>query len=179
MLGGRTDVPLSEEGERMSRALGGLLRSLGAGSAVSSPMVRCTATARLAGLDFLVEEAFRELDLGLWDGLSKAEVQARWPMEFKLRGEDLAGVRPPGGESFQDLLGRVMGGIQALEGLGGTLALVAHRGVCWAVLCGLLGFPLGLYGAVEQDHCGVHVLVRRGGRFVLERSNLSPRWSGV
>lgn len=177
MIGSRSDPDLSPVGEEEARELRSLLGRLGALElpCVSSPARRCLRTAELAGLTPLVVEDLRELDLGLWDGLSKDQVMMGWPELFAQRGRDLEGVRPPMGESFADLAERMRGAFRKLDGtFDGGLVVVGHRGASWALTCALTRLPLGLYGVIEHRHCGVHVLRREGKGFRLAAANLSP-----
>jgi broad specificity phosphatase PhoE len=43
---------------------------------------------------------FRELDYGLWQGLTQDEIKRRQPKLFRQWSEDPASVRPPGGETL-------------------------------------------------------------------------------
>jgi ribonuclease H / adenosylcobalamin/alpha-ribazole phosphatase len=108
---GGLDPELSAEGERQVAAVAARLAAAGGVDAViSSPLrrTRQTADAVAAGLGLEVREVdgFRECAFGEWDGLTFAEVREGWP---ELLGSWLgdATVRPPGGESFDDVRRRV------------------------------------------------------------------------
>ncbi|MDQ1722428.1 MAG: hypothetical protein QOI26_2162 [Pseudonocardiales bacterium] len=81
---GRTDIALTEFGERQARAVGPLIRSvLGPtqpGLVLSSPRQRAWRTAELAGfgVDEIIEDA-AEWDYGDLEGLTSAEIRQRWP----------------------------------------------------------------------------------------------------
>lgn len=47
-------------------------------------------------------EELRELYMGDWEDKLFSEIKAKYPKEFKARGEDIANYRPPLGESFSD-----------------------------------------------------------------------------
>ena len=163
---GHGDAPLSERGREQARRVGERLRSsgpLGSDGAggdlvfdrvISSDLQRAHDTARAIAGDLRVVEArevFREIDVGNWEGLTRAEVAERYPEDVKVafRGHD---VKIGGGESWADLSARVGGGLRALLGelaAGEHALLVAHGGVIASLLSGLLGFaemrprPLG------------------------------------
>lgn len=112
---------------------------------VTSPLLRARATAqalRLAapGLPALrVIEGVAEQDFGEWDGQPWSSIAA-------MRGLDmpaLASLRPPGGESFVDLVGRVRSVTGSLAGQhpGARIAVVAHAGVIRAALAVALDLP--------------------------------------
>src|SRR5690606_9787165 len=86
---GRTDIPLSSDGETQVRALGARLAHLPVKAAVSSPLSRArrTAEAILAGRDTRLEldEGLLEISHGAWEGqlasdieLSHAEMFGTW-----------------------------------------------------------------------------------------------------
>lgn len=107
--GVRQDVPLSAAGEDQVRSAARQLRSVGGIDViVSSPLLRARATADAVsaqlGLAVNVDDDLRECDFGDWDGLTFAEVHAKWPAELAAwLGSPSAA--PPSGESF-DAVGR-------------------------------------------------------------------------
>ncbi|WP_426561126.1 bifunctional RNase H/acid phosphatase [Angustibacter sp. McL0619] len=78
---------------------------------VASPMLRAQQTAEVVaarlGLDVRTEPAWTECEFGDWEGLTTAEVSERWPQEYRAWLDSTA-VPPPGGESFDELDGRVL-----------------------------------------------------------------------
>jgi ribonuclease H / adenosylcobalamin/alpha-ribazole phosphatase len=110
---GRGDVPLTDEGvaqaEAVARRVSTLVPEVTA--VVSSPLVRCTATATqvaaaAGGVPLVVDPDVIECDFGEWEGHTGAEVRARWPEAFEAWQRSTA-VAPPGGESFQQVAQRV------------------------------------------------------------------------
>jgi broad specificity phosphatase PhoE len=112
------DVELSPDGVEQARALGTLLASWGPGqvpeSVWSSPYTRAVDTAQIAldaaGLDraVRVDERLRDRELGILDLLTTKGVKARYPQEAaRRRWLGKFYHRPPGGESWADLVLRV------------------------------------------------------------------------
>jgi broad specificity phosphatase PhoE len=144
------DVELSEHGRDQARALGTGLRELLADDRPtvvwSSPYVRARQTADLAldaagvHLPVRLDERLRDRELGVLDLLTTKGVQNRYPGEAERRrwlGKFFH--RPPGGESWADVVLRVRSFVRDLEVLpDGARALVvchdnlvlAHRYVC-------------------------------------------------
>src|SRR5215471_5368769 len=83
MLGrhtGRTDVPLTPDGERQARSLGELLAGGKIGVVWSSPAVRALRTAELAGLSpDGTDPDLWEWDYGGYEGRTTAEIQRTRP----------------------------------------------------------------------------------------------------
>jgi len=137
------DVPLSPLGERQSHALGAWFRAQPARPTliVTSPFVRAHRTAEAVaaalgkGVTLRVDERLREKEMGSLDRLTRAGIQARFPREVELRATlGKFYYRPPGGESWCDVLARVRGAIDHLRLVRREqrVLLVAHQVV---VLC--------------------------------------------
>src|SRR4051812_17986071 len=71
---GRTDIPLTEQGERNARCLGERLRGLTFTKVLTSPMRRARQTAELVGFGQVaeVDPDLREWDYGRYEGLTTA-----------------------------------------------------------------------------------------------------------
>jgi broad specificity phosphatase PhoE len=142
------DVPLSPLGERQARALGhwfGRLPPQERPTAVlTSPYVRAVGTAELicegAGLDsdavgLICDERLREKEFGILDRLTRPGIGEHHPEQAELRL--LLGKfyhRPPGGESWCDVILRLRSVIGTLtrEYCGERVLVVCHSVV---VLC--------------------------------------------
>ncbi|WP_407567064.1 bifunctional RNase H/acid phosphatase [Polymorphospora sp. A560] len=133
---GRGDIPLSERGrDQVAAAADRIARLVGdtpVAAVVTSPLSRCTATAEavaatLGGPPVVVEPDLIEVDFGVWEGHTFAEVRDRWPAELDRWLKSVA-VAPPGGESFAAVTKRVR---RVAAGLlttypGGTVVVVSH-----------------------------------------------------
>jgi broad specificity phosphatase PhoE len=137
------DVPLSALGERQAAALGSWLGSLDEPPEAiwCSPYRRALDTAAIAlssaGMDIPIvcDERLREREFGILDRLTHAGVEARHPEQAAARA--FLGKffhRPPGGESWADVAGRMRTLLAdlRLDHAGGRIAMVAHQAV---ILC--------------------------------------------
>ena len=112
---GRTDLPLTERGERNARALGERLRGLTFAKVLISPLKRALRTCELAGFGAAAEidPDLVEWDYGQYEGRRTAEIHAERP-EWQLFRDGC-----PGGES-PDQIGaradRVVGRLRAIQG---------------------------------------------------------------
>ena len=174
---GWTDLPLSPEGRAQAECLRGALEGIRFSRVWCSDLLRTRQTAELLGHEAIPREDLREIRLGDWDGLPVEEVAAREPQAFAARGEDFAGFRPPGGESFEDLQARSVPAFEALmaEAGEGPVLLVGHTGFFWTLVARYGGVPLNRFPRFPQDYCVVHVLRRVRGSFAPERLNWVPR----
>jgi molybdenum cofactor cytidylyltransferase len=168
---GQADVPLGRQGEEQARHLAGKLMDLTGGAcfdaAYSSDLHRSRRTAEIAvagcGTPVRSETWLREIDTGLWEGLSREEARRGYPKEHAERERDLVGVRFPGGESFAELDRRVVAGFEALvaESVAAgcrRVLVVGHKGVNRVILAHFRGLPLADIFSLEQDYCAVTVL---------------------
>jgi len=78
-------------------------------------------------------KALNEIDAGDMENLTYAEIESKYPEEFKARDENKLTYRYPGGESYQDLVARLEPVIMELERQGNVL-LVAHQAVLRCIL---------------------------------------------
>ena len=104
---GWADHPLTAAGRAAAQAWGRESR-LQFAAVVASDLRRARETANViaagGGLDRPVELAgLREQDQGVWTGMTKAEIKARWPERFHERPR-----RPVGGEAPEVVLARVL-----------------------------------------------------------------------
>jgi broad specificity phosphatase PhoE len=121
-LQGHRDTALNTRGRVQAAHCSGVLRDLLAcerGAAtdcayVSSPLKRARETMEIlrAGLElparaYAVDERLIEIAFGEWEGLTLAEIEARWPNAVAERERDKWGFTPPGGESYRDVTARV------------------------------------------------------------------------
>lgn len=80
---GSTDIALTERGHAQSRALADWAEQADLTAIFASPLTRSQETARdsavSTGLPVSVDERLRELDFGIAEGLTRAEMQQRFP----------------------------------------------------------------------------------------------------
>lgn len=92
---GRTDLPLTEHGERNARQLGERLRGLAVTTVLTSPLQRAARTCELAGFGAVaaIDPDLVEWDYGQYEGRRTAEIYAERP-DWQLFRDGC-----PGGES--------------------------------------------------------------------------------
>jgi broad specificity phosphatase PhoE len=119
---GRTDIPLTERGERNARSLGQRLRGTTFDKVLTSSLVRATRTAELAGFGSvsLADPNLMEWDYGRYEGKTTAEIRkenSNWSL-FR--------DGCPDGESVATVGARADRVIARLRGLDGRVLLFGH-----------------------------------------------------
>ncbi|MDR3605498.1 MAG: alpha-ribazole phosphatase [Syntrophaceae bacterium] len=176
---GQTDLPLTDTGEFQARFWEHELCGEQFGAIYCSDLVRSQNTAKiiaaLRGISIEVTPELREINLGEWDGLPVSDIKSHFPDEWRMRGENLASYRPPGGESFSDLASRVVPVFGSIvKNAEGNLLIVAHAGVNRVILCHALGMPLANLFNICQDYGCMNILELSGDSFRLKTMNILP-----
>ncbi|MFD6947256.1 bifunctional RNase H/acid phosphatase [Streptomyces roseolus] len=130
---GGSDPELSEAGRRQAAAVAEALAARGTiQHIVSSPLTRCRQTAEAVaarlGLDVVIEQGLRETDFGVWEGLTFAEVRARYPEDMDAWLASPTAAPTGGGESFASVTRRVAAARDRLAAAhaGRTVLVVSH-----------------------------------------------------
>ncbi|NIX75584.1 histidine phosphatase family protein [Microvirga terricola] len=147
-LQGHLDSPLTEKGRNQAALMASiLLRELGPRPAlrlVSSPLGRARQTAGFVsealGLSLETDPQLAELTMGSWDGLTRPEVEARWPGRLTGATDHDWYFRSPDGETVDEARKRASAWLQSVTQP--TIA-VAH---------GFFGKILrGVYAGLDHD----------------------------
>ena len=117
---GRTDVLLTDVGERQAQAVGEALRGREFALVLSSPLRRALDTARLAGFEPEVREELAEWDYGDYEGLRTAEIRERVPDWTIWR------YGAPGGESVAEAGARADRVVAELRRADGDVLAFGH-----------------------------------------------------
>lgn len=128
-LGVMEDPPLSMLGRKQAEALArALRRRVRPDMIFAGPQRRQRETAAILAEKLDVKRvasvpALSEIDYGPWEGLSKEEILAAWPEEFRAWKKE--GVWPPSvfGGTFEAVKARVRDWIDHLEGSGARAAV--------------------------------------------------------
>lgn len=175
---GQTDFPLIPEGREQAKLWREPLGAVEFAAAVSSDLTRCLETASLVleGRDIPVrpEPRLREINLGVWEGMTVDAVRERFPGAYERRGEDLTGFCPEGGESFVAVQERAVAAVRELAAISGNVLVVAHGGVNRTLLCHALGLDLSHLFRLGQDYCRLNMLAINDDVWRVDAVNVAP-----
>lgn len=116
----RTDLVLTEAGERRAVELGKELHKRKFALVLSSPMRRARDTARLAGFDPVIVEDLREWDYGEFEGLTTPRIQEIEP------GWSIWTTTPRGGETAAQVAARADAVIATALKADGDVLIFGH-----------------------------------------------------
>ncbi|MGA4545075.1 histidine phosphatase family protein [Uniformispora flossi] len=151
---GQTDIPLTDTGVAQARRAARLLAALRPDAILASDLTRAVDTANelvaLTGLQLATDKGLRETYAGQWQGLTNAEIEARFPVQFAAwrRGEP---VRRGDGELETEVADRAVAAVtQAVEALpdAGTLVVVSHGGAIRCLIGRMIGLPEDNWGSL-------------------------------
>ena len=129
------DPSLTEHGREYAQVLADFVR----GHAEQPPVVWCSTlrrtieTAACLPVPSLQWRALDEIDAGICDGMTYAEIEQQMPEEFAARAADKLRYRYPRGESYQDVILRLEPVIIELERQRAPVLIVAHQAVLRAL----------------------------------------------
>ena len=152
---GRSDVELSDEGLRQSRAAADELAALPITHLVHSGLARARWLAELIAarisVPLTVAPALAEINFGQWE-------LRTWQDIFEETGNAMAGMihspatfRPPSGETVFELRDRALAWYRELPAEGFIVA-VAHGGPIAALRGALTGVPVSQWPALVPQH---------------------------
>jgi broad specificity phosphatase PhoE len=165
---GRTDVPLTEDGERDARALAPRLAGFDFALVLCSPLSRARRTAELAGLDPVDDDDLLEWDYGAYEGRTTAEILAQRP-DWSLWTDG-----GPGGESPDQVtvrVDRLLARVRPLLSTG-DVALVGHGHCLRVVAARWIGLPVDGGALLKLDTATLSELGWEHGRPVVLHWNL-------
>jgi alpha-ribazole phosphatase/probable phosphoglycerate mutase len=159
---GWSDSPLTPRGRAQAQALARRLASEPLAAAYSSDLGRALETARIAcsphGLEPQPLPALRERDVGLFSGLTGAEVATRYPGAMESRATlGVLDWAPPEGESFRQMLDRILPAIDEIAAAwdGHTVLVVTHGGVVRLLVAHSLGADWESVYTRHPSNCGL------------------------
>ena len=184
---GQADVPLSETGRFQAQRLAQRLVAEGRKiqAMYTSDLSRAAQTAEILGAILGMRPApdlmWREMDIGVWSGLTTAEVIARHTVEWeRLRaGEDLP---RGGGETFAEFQSRLVRGAWRLleKHTGEDVAIVTHGGAVRAFLLSCRKLPMNQFREIDKiGNTGLsEVTIFANGEAVIHSVNDTRHLSG-
>ena len=162
---GAIGVDLSSEGQQQAARLGERVRDDGIAAVYSSALSRAVETAKIVssacGLEPMIRNELREISHGPWEGLTRREVEERFPDDYAAWEEDPFTFAPAGAESGVVVLARALPVIREIitNHEGQLVLVVSHKATIRLLLCSLLGIDArGYRDRLDQSPACLNVL---------------------
>jgi glucosyl-3-phosphoglycerate phosphatase len=175
---GQLDSPLDVIGRAQAVAAAVAVAPMRPDALVTSDLARAldtaSAVAAVSGLEMATDTRLREIHLGAWQGLTRAEAKEQYPQEYARwqAGED---ARRGSGETYAEV------GLRAADcvsswldrlGPGSLLLAVTHGGTARATIGTLLGMPPDTWWRLAPlSNCRWSLLADMGRGWRLEEHN--------
>jgi probable phosphoglycerate mutase len=125
---GRTDIPLTTDGEAAAKSLAPALAGCQIRAVFSSPAQRAIRTAELAGLTPTPDPDLQEWDYGGYEGMTTTQIREQRPGWYLWRDGVIPGDADHPGETVEQVGARADAALARVGPLlaGGDVVLVAH-----------------------------------------------------
>jgi broad specificity phosphatase PhoE len=162
---GSVGVDLSDEGRRQAGFLAERLAHEKVAAVYSSPLSRTLETAGIVArphhLTPIERDGLREINHGRWEGLTRHEVEARFPGEYAAWEADPFTFAPEAGESGVAVLARALPVLRdiVVRHAGENVVVVSHKATLRLLLSSLLGFDArGYRDRLDQSPACLNVV---------------------
>ncbi len=145
---GQENIPLNRAGLQQAADLAASLRGQHFDALYSSDLLRARQTAEALAatlsLPLQLDARLREVMLGVWQGQTHADVQARYPLQWAERYTNPPDFRPPAGETISEMADRAAPILDEIAAAhpNGRVLLVSHGILLAALICRARGLPL-------------------------------------
>ncbi len=176
---GRTDIPLTPEGETRAAAAASLFAGRDVGLVLCSPLTRARQTARLAGLDpHDFDTDLLEWDYGAWEGRTTPDIRAELDDPRWVIWDHPVPQGVTDGEQPADVAARAARAIARAEPMlsaGHDVVLVAHGHLLRILTATWLGLPAHAGRLFSLSAGAVSHLGHEHDQRVIAAWNLEPR----
>lgn len=112
--------------------------------------------SKVTNVEYISMKGLEEINLGEWQGLSWAEVKEKYPAEYKEWYINRRYTKPPKGESYQDMLQRVLISIhKIIDENCDDVVIVTHGAVIMCIQCYLTNTPFDEMMKFKTDNTSI------------------------
>jgi probable phosphoglycerate mutase len=159
---GQSDSPLTERGRAQARELARALAAETIAAVYSSDLGRASSTAAevagVHGLEVVADERLREIHVGQWTGLGRAEIEAAFPGGLHAWATAPSRYVLPGGEALQSAQRRALEFFdeRMRSHSGETVVVISHGAIGQAILVHAMGGTVeDLWLEQRVDNCQI------------------------
>jgi broad specificity phosphatase PhoE len=182
---GHSDTPLNAAGRLQARRAAQRLAHEPVRALYSSDLVRAFETATiigaLLGLTVVASPQLRERQYGTWEGLTPAEIQARYSEQFAMWRSRSTDFAPPQGETRSELLTRALAELQTIarRHVREMVVVVTHGGLCYVLINHILGSVDGDRREFTFGNASIHTLDVIGDQWSVISMNETAHLLGI
>jgi len=168
---GRIDLPLNDRGRAQAQALAERLAKEPIAAIYASPLQRAIETAeptaRRLGLAVQPLEGIVDIHYGDWQEHLHSEVARLYPTLYRQWLQEPHLVRPPGGESLEEVRDRAMAALHQImtRHQDQTILVAAHQVVNKVLVCAMLGLDTSHFWRIRQDNGCLNIFDYQEGVF--------------
>ena len=174
IFAGGTEYPLTELGHKQAEIMMKfVVEKYKIDAVYSSDLCRASDTAEKVanklGLSVNTDIRLREIDGGIWNGMTFYDISQKYKTEFDMWRTDLSKVHPPEGENVYDVQKRALEAIADIceKEKGKTVFIATHRVLLRTVQCKWEGRPLSYINKCEWlSNCSVSEILFSQGKLI-------------
>jgi len=174
---GHKNIPLSEMGRYQASKLAKRLKNEEIDLIYSSDLKRAFETAKIVGDELGIEvtplEAFREIRMGVWEGLSIEEVIKNYPEEHLKWMNEPHNFHLEGAETLLDLQKRSIKAVNKIfeANPNKNIMIVSHSATIKVIILGILNMDLSYYSKMSLNNVSLSIIEFRDYNNVLKLLN--------
>ena len=182
---GQWNSNLDDLGRQQADVSGRLLAGCNIEAMFASPLDRTRQTAALINrylqLPIVFDDRLKEWDCGDWSGYLYADIETRWPEEWRRWRADPFYYRAPNAENYPDMIARATPFLDELHTHAAqNIAIVSHGMIGKAMISTLLGFDEKTSLSFHQPNDRVfRVTLNTGGASVAHYNGIDGPFAGV
>ena len=158
---GRSPEGLTNKGVIQAKTVAAELKKYKIDAIYSSPIQRAVQTAQIISqaidVKMYIDDSFREMELGLWEGMSEADIPEQYPDEWRIWNTSPHELQLAKRETLEELLDRVLAGIRDIYNnlFGGNVIVVTHVAIIRVLLLWHAEKGLELYKSVHVPNAKI------------------------
>lgn len=166
---GRSGEPLHPLGREQVAAVAEHLQKRGISAIYAGPLPRTCQSAeiisRVTGAPFYRSDSFNEILIAHWEGLTKAEITAKFGSEYPTWLGSPDKFKQPGCETLQEVQARAVAAIERIftDRAGETVVVVSHLIVIRCLILHYRGQSLSEFRDIKIDNGSLAQLTRNMG----------------
>lgn len=174
---GQKDVNLTKKGEQQAEKIANRLYNENIDIIYSSDLKRAFETAKKIGdklkLNVNPDKSFREINFGIWEGISTKELTDNYSKEHLLWMKKPHKLKLEGAETLEELQNRTIKGVNRISKLNPNknILIVSHSAAIKTIILGLLDMDISYYNKMSLNNVSLSIIEFRDYNNVLKLFN--------